>query len=112
MAALWAHPDGLSARQVVEALSGQPAAITTVLTVLDRLRAKGLVSRSDGPVAGAYVFTAAHSQSDHVVSGMLGSLTASSDRHAALMHFAGRLDPEDAEVLRTALAGRTGLDRP
>ena len=43
--ALWSADDGLSARQVLDAFPEPRPALTTVLTVLDRLRRKGQVER-------------------------------------------------------------------
>ena len=108
MELLWARPEGLTARQLVDGLAGPEPAITTVLTVLERLRVKGRVQRSEPqpPRSGALRFTAAVSESEHVVRTMVGSLMSSTDRPAALLQFAGALDGEDREALRQALAQR------
>ena len=110
MQILWNASDGLSARQLADRLDGPAAAITTVLTVLDRLRAKGLVLRQ-GDRAGGYLFLPAASREEDLVNAMLASLESTPDRPAALMRFAGELDGEDAAVLRAALGRRRGPRR-
>lgn len=98
---LWDSPDPLTSRQVQAAIPGPQPALTTLLTVLDRLRGKGLVARSEG--GGPYEFTPTRSESEHTVEAMLSSLTSSSDRQAALLTFAGHLDDTDADLLLDAL---------
>lgn len=102
---LWDSPTPLTARAVQDGLAGQRPAITTVLTVLDRLRGKQLVQRHEGDGA-AMTFSPSQSQSDHTVQAMLTSLTTTSDRRAALLQFAGDLDDGDADILRDALAAQ------
>lgn len=102
MEALWDAPDGLTARQLVDVLDGPPAAITTLLTVLDRLRTKRLILRT-GERGSGYVFRAAASREEDLVNTMVASLTSTADRPAALLRFAGELDADDAAVLRQAL---------
>lgn len=98
---LWDSPEPLTSREVQAAITAPQPALTTLLTVLDRLRTKGLVTRSPG--RGPYTFSPTRSESEHAVEAMLTSLTATSDRRAALLTFAGHLDPTDADVLRRAL---------
>lgn len=106
MELVWGCPEGLSARRITDELPGETPALTTVLTVLERLRAKGRLHRS-GDRATGYVYAAAVTESESVVTTMLGSLTGAGDRQAALLRFAGQLDRGDAEILRQALEGRT-----
>lgn len=102
---LWSTPEGSTARGLLDAVDGDKPALTTVLTVLERLRAKGLVTRTDrGP--DGHVYLPAQSQSDHVVDSMISSLTSTQDRHAALVQFAGHLDQNDADILRRLLQDR------
>lgn len=98
---LWDSPDPLTSRQVQAAIPDPQPALTTLLTVLDRLRTKGLVARSDG--SGPYMFSPTRSESEHTVEAMLTSLTSTSDRQAALLTFAGHLDETDADLLLAAL---------
>ena len=104
--ALWTADAGLTARQVLEVFDEPRPALTTVLTVLDRLGRKGTVVREqhhDAPLT----FHAAHSREDHTASLMANALAASSDREAALLPFTGSLASGDLEVLRRAIDSRT-----
>jgi len=105
MRQLWAADGPLTAREIQAGFGDEAPAVTTVLTVLDRLRRKGLVRRSDARTN--ITFTAAQSESDHAVETMLQSLQATGDRQAVLLRFAGDLDSADAELLRRALDGRS-----
>ena len=108
MAALWRHGEPLTAREIQAAISDPTPAITTVLTILERLRTKGRVLREEA-AGSTYRFTAAKSESEDAVEKMLTSLTATEDRAAALVQLAGNLDARDADTLRQALeARRTG----
>jgi predicted transcriptional regulator len=101
---LWDADHPLSAAGVCRAFPGGGArpAITTVLTVLQRLEAKRRVTRSVSS-GGTLVFTARESESGHVAETMLAALLATQDRSAVLLRFAGSLDAGDVDVLRRAL---------
>lgn len=105
MAALWRHDAPLTAREIQAAISDPTPAITTVLTILERLRTKGLVLREEA-TGSTYRFAAAKSESEDAVEKMLTSLTATEDRAAALVQLAGNLDARDADTLRQALEAR------
>lgn len=104
--ALWAADgDGLSARQVLDTFPEPRPALTTVLTVLDRLGRKGTVQRqqhADAPLT----FRAVHSRTDHAASLMSSALAASTDREAALLQFTGSLASDDLDALRRAVESR------
>lgn len=102
---LWDAPQGLTAREVQARVPNPQPAHTTVLTALDRLRAKGDVVRAS-QAADGIVFAAARTEEEHVGQAMLARLEDSSDRAAALLHFAGSLDADDLALLRRA------TDRP
>lgn len=91
--------EGCSARQVAETLPNH--AYTTVLTVLDRLRRKGLVTRT--PSGKAYLYTPTGSRESYTAQLMHDALAATSDRRAALIHFAETVSSEDSVVLRDVL---------
>lgn len=102
--ALWDTDRPLTARDVRELLdpgTGTPA-LTTVLTVLERLRTKGRVRRLPRS-GGGHLFAPAQPESGHVAEAMMSALLAASDRDAALLRFTGRLDDRDVELLRRAL---------
>lgn len=105
------HPDGLSARTVRESFDVPRPALTTVMTVLDRLRRKGVVDRSRG-IDGLYRFQIVSALPSAAAEGMLDALLASGDRAAVLTHFTGRLTADDLEILRRTLAAPGGrVDR-
>ena len=104
MRLLWDADEPRTAKQLQAGFTDPAPAVTTVLTVLDRLRRKGLVTRSDAKTN--ITFVAARSESDHAVESMLQSLDATGDRQAVLLRFAGDLDRDDADLLRQALEGR------
>lgn len=101
---LWAADGPQTAKQLQSGFGADAPAVTTLLTVLERLGRKGLVRRSAARTN--ITFTAARSESDHAVESMINSLQATEDREAVLLRFAGDLDSDDAELLRRALAGR------
>jgi predicted transcriptional regulator len=95
----------VTARQVVAELAhdGKDApAITTVLTVLDRLRRAGEVERTRAE-NGELLFTPAAHEPTEAADDMLAALLRSKDRTGALASFAGNLDRSDLDVLRRYL---------
>jgi predicted transcriptional regulator len=76
-------------------------AYTTVLTVLDRLTRKGLVERIRDGRTHHYLPTG--SRESYTVELMHEALAATSDRKAALVHFAETVSPDQADVLRGVL---------
>ncbi|MDN5726347.1 MAG: BlaI/MecI/CopY family transcriptional regulator [Propionibacteriales bacterium] len=110
MEALWNAPMGLSARELTEAVPGVPPALTTMLTVLQRLADKGLVIRH-GTRGPGYWFTAASTREEDVVNTMVASLTSTMDRQATLVRFIGELDEDDAATLQAALHQKAPASR-
>jgi len=114
---LWAAGRPLSARELrerfAEGLGGDPAvdgetpALTTVLTVLERLQGKGLVLRTRSE-DGRAMFSAARSQSGLAADAMVAALKAATDRDTVLLRFARRLDEHELDLLRKALGGGGG----
>jgi predicted transcriptional regulator len=102
---LWSAPQPQTVRQVHEALSEQrDLAYTTVMTVLQRLAKKNLVSqiRDDR----AYRYEPVHGRDVLVAGLMVDALDQASDtgsRQAALVHFVERVGADEAEALRRAL---------
>lgn len=99
--ALWDAPDGLTAREVASRLAGRDPALTTVLTVLDRLRHKKLVTRDEQ--THPHVYRAAASREDHIAEIMLDALGQAPDRDAALTRFLGGVSETDTARLRRLL---------
>ena len=104
MRILWDSSAALSARTICDSFppEGPTPALTTILTVLDRLSVKGVVTKIPHGASGA-VFAATHSEPTFIADAMESALLSSSDRSAALLRFAGSLGPQDAELLRRAL---------
>lgn len=100
---LWEHPAGLTARDVAGLLP-RDLAMTTVLTSLDRLRRKDLVTRDES--TRPHTYFAAVSQEDYIAEIMLDALGQASDRDAALTRFLGGVSDTDATSLRRFLRRR------
>lgn len=99
---LWENAVPLTAREVQDVLPGRPAAYTTVLTTLDRLRAKGDVERI-GEQARGIRFAVTRSEAERASQAMVDTLAETSDKSATLLRFAGNLDADEVELLREAL---------
>ena len=106
MAVLWDAPDGATARDVLVALPGPELAITTVLTVLDRLSRKGMVRRDREGRAHRYF--AAQSRVDFLSALMADALDRTDDRGALLARFIGTMREDDTHTLRSLLRRRPG----
>jgi predicted transcriptional regulator len=102
---LWSTPHPQTVRQVHEALSEQrDLAYTTVMTVLQRLAKKNLVSQIRDDRAHRYV--PVHGRDELVAGLMVDALHQVADtgsRHGALVHFVERVGADEAEALRRAL---------
>ncbi len=98
---LWDHPEGITARELIDALEGREPAITTMLTVLDRLTRKGLVRRVGELRPRRYAATG--SREDYIAQIMLDALGQAPDREAALNRFLGGISESDAHHVRRAM---------
>lgn len=114
---LWSSDEAQTVRQVHAALSeDRDLAYTTVMTVLQRLAKKNLVTQIRDDRAHRYSPT--HPREDLVASLMVDALSEadeSTSRHAALVSFVGRVGADEAAALRRALdeleAARGDSDR-
>lgn len=104
---LWTASEPLSALEIQAALDGRTSAYSTLMTVLDRLAKKGHVVRS-GESPRKIRFEAARSDDEHASQSMLHALHGAGDRQAALLQFAGNLDDDDMELLRSAIRSGRG----
>lgn len=107
MDVLWSLPgDGwMTVREVHESLAAdRDIAYTTVMTVMDRLSKKGLVSQHKE--GRAYLYRAASSRGEMTADLMREALDefAVDDRTTALVRFVGESTPEERAALREALA--------
>lgn len=105
MDVLWASEDGpLTVREVADQLPER--AYTTVLTILDRLRRKGMVHRTT--TGRAHRFAASGTRESYMAELMIDVMGDSGDRGAVLVRFAESVSSEEARVLRRALDDVTG----
>ncbi|MEU0171357.1 BlaI/MecI/CopY family transcriptional regulator [Streptomyces iakyrus] len=103
MRVVWQSAEPVTVRDLADALGERRTlAYTTVMTVTERLREKGWLSRSKA--GRSYQYRAARSADDYTAELMGQALDASTDRANALVRFAGLLDPREAATLRDALA--------
>ncbi len=101
MEVLWARDEPVSVRAVHAALGDRGLAYTTVMTVLTRLAAKGVVRRRrDGR---AWLYEPEAGREAYVAELMLEALELSGDRGSALVHFAQSVTSDEADALRQAL---------
>lgn len=103
---LWSTRQSQTVRQVHDALSVQRGlAYTTVMTVLQRLAKKNLVSQIRDDRAHRYA--PVHSRDELVAGLMVDALDQAADfggRQAALVNFVERVGADEADALRRALA--------
>ena len=105
MERVWARPDPVTCRQVVDELAqDRPLAYNTVLTVMDRLAHKGLLGKRRA--GRASIYWALQSSEAYTAALMRTLLTAAQDPSAVLLHLASQIDPDEARQLRAALAVR------
>lgn len=102
MDVIWRNEAPVTVHQVIEGLEGSDVAYTTAITVIERLREKGWLTRKRE--GRAYRYSATHSEDEYTAQLMASALETSSDRSAALLSFAGQLDADEAEELRRALS--------
>jgi predicted transcriptional regulator len=89
-------------QDALAATDAQPLAYTTVVTILSRLHAQGLVDRFRHGRAFAYLPVADHARL--AARRMRRVLEAEQDRDAVLARFVGDLSPRDEQALRRLLA--------
>lgn len=105
LAALWAAPGPLTARDVRERLPGD-LAYTTVLTILSRLHDKGmLVRHREGR---GYAYEPTRDEASHTAQRMHSLLEGGSDREAVLARFVSELSAQDEHLLHQLLSGQSG----
>ncbi|NLA65181.1 MAG: BlaI/MecI/CopY family transcriptional regulator [Leucobacter sp.] len=95
------HDQPMSARELQSLFTEHIPAYTTVITVLTRLEKKGQVIRS-GDSPRKVKFHAARSDEEHASETMLSALDRATDRHAALLAFAGNLTADDLALMNAA----------
>ena len=99
---MWAWQRPASVREVLDDLAvDRKLAYTTVMTVMDNLHRKGVLTRTqDGR---AYIYSAARSRAEHTADLIASVLASSDDRTAPLLRFAEQMDPDELARLRASL---------
>jgi len=97
---LWQAEKPLSAREVLEGI-GLDVAYTTVLTILTRLRQKGLVEREQR--GRLFLYRAKQDEADYLAGAMRRQLDRAQDQAAVLSRFVDALPPDELELLRGLL---------
>jgi predicted transcriptional regulator len=102
MECLWSRGHAASVRDVLgELRTGKQLAYTTVMTVLDNLHRKGVVTRE---MAGrAWMYSPRCDREQHTATLLREVLGTSGDRQVALMHFVSELEPDAVEELTAAV---------
>jgi predicted transcriptional regulator len=101
MRRIWDRDGPVTVRDITDDLRrDRPIAYTTVMTVMDNLRKKGWLRRTDH--GRAYRYEPIVSGDEYSADVMRQGLAASSDPAAALMRFVGELSAEEASALEEA----------
>ncbi|MER6490521.1 BlaI/MecI/CopY family transcriptional regulator [Streptomyces griseorubiginosus] len=101
--------DGPATAGWVQERLGAGLAYTTVITILTRLLAKGVVTRERS--GRSFVWTPVADEAGLAAHRMRRLLDGESDREAVLASFVTSLGADDEKLLRELL-GRTGDDEP
>jgi predicted transcriptional regulator len=104
LAVLQATASPLSAGEVRDRLGGD-LAYSTVVTILSRLHAKGVLDRRKA--GRAFLYASADDEPGLAARRLARMLDAEPDREAVLARFVGGLSPSDEELLRRMLGGET-----
>lgn len=99
---IWSWGRPVAVREVLEDLQRERTlAYTTVMTVMDNLRRKGLLTREkDGR---AYLYRPAQTREQHTAAFMGEVLAGGADTSVTLLHFLDHIPPEEVASLRLAL---------
>ncbi|GAA2300483.1 BlaI/MecI/CopY family transcriptional regulator [Glycomyces scopariae] len=102
MDVLWSAPGPLTVRGVLGLLAREPElAYTTVMTVLDNLHRKDVVTRER--VGRAWAYRPALAREEFDAEAMASVLESAADRGATLMRFIGKIPPEELAQLRALM---------
>lgn len=102
---LWSKKKPLTSGEILDAINkNDELALTTVLTVLSRLKDKGLVEREPGK-GRSFVFSATQSKAEHTANMMLSLVAESNNPALAFSYFANGLTAAQLKALRKGLDG-------
>ena len=103
---MWNAQEPRSVRDIMEDLQRERSiAYTTVMTVMERLFRKGMLTRVEE--GRAYLYSPAESRADYTAGLMAEALANTTDKAATLVHFAERVSAREAKQLLKALSART-----
>jgi len=102
MRAVWRADKPVTGHDIADGIGNErQLAYTTVITVIERLRVKGVLTRSrDGR---SYRYQATVSSEEYAALLMGQVLSSAENPSGTLLRFAGDLDPAEAAALRVAL---------
>jgi predicted transcriptional regulator len=108
MEVVWASDRPVTGREVVDQLARSRTVVyTTVLTVMDRLARKGILTKR--PTGKAHTYRAVESREAYTANRMARLLGAGGNPTTVLLRLVEQLPSEQAEELRAALqAQKTG----
>jgi predicted transcriptional regulator len=111
MQVLWQRGTPATVREVLAELTTSRAlAYTTVMTVMDNLHRKGVLSREmDGR---AWRYSPTRTRAEHSAALLQEVLSAAGDRDKVLMHFVADLDADGVASLRTAVEAARQAKNP
>ena len=99
---LWTRNAVSTVRDIFDDLSqDRRIAYTTVMSTMDNLHRKGMVTRTR--VGRAYHYLPAQTREEYTASLLEDALADGGDRQHVLMHFVDRLDSSQLDALRRAL---------
>lgn len=106
MQVVWSHGEPVTVRAIADELNEtRPVAYTTISTITERLRAKGVLDRV--LVGRSFQYAAVQSAEAYTAQLIGEALKSAASPSAVLMHFAEQLDHDDAVALRAALDQRS-----
>ncbi|WP_210432844.1 BlaI/MecI/CopY family transcriptional regulator [Rhodococcus sp. DMU1] len=110
MDVLWQAEEPLRVRDVMVRLNSPRAlAYTTVMTVLDNLHTKNMVSRSR--IGRGYRYRAVRSREETAAELMRQVLQASGNPEQVMLHFASSATEDESRILRRAARRTTNRGR-
>ena len=110
---LWSWSQPVAVREVLEDLQrDRTLAYTTVMTVMDNLHRKGVLTREKD--RRAYVYRPAVTREQYTAAIMRDILAGSANTTATLLHFLEQMPPAEVASLRDALDEhqKNALDAP
>jgi predicted transcriptional regulator len=103
---VWRACGPVTGRQVVDELRRtRTVAYTTVLTIMDRLTVKGVLTRRRS--GRAFLYEAVRSREEYTADVMREVLDSAENPRAVLLHFLRQIPPEAAAELHRALGHAT-----